>query len=215
MLRPGWRLELSAHGERRSHLRDWMSACGVLRSCLNRLSAHCELFSNPRELSDHCERRSDLHRLSAHNELRSDLRGLSAHNERCSDLSLGVTAAGSDISNAGLYSADVVAVCSAAGTTTAQPQYSRRAVRFVSSVERTVDAREAMRQTAEEERAARAEALTAGSLRDSTTAQATRTASATRVGRERVGKGPAGPTAGPHLAAQKTRCARKMPVSAL
>ena len=85
-LRPGWRRELSAHSERRSHLRDWLSACGVLRSGLNRLSAHCELRSDLRELSVHNERRSDLQRLSAHCELRSDLRRLSAQNERRSDL---------------------------------------------------------------------------------------------------------------------------------
>ena len=46
-----------------------------------------------------------------------------------------------------------------------------------------------MRQTAGKEGAARAEAPTAGSLRNSTTAQATRTARVTRGGRERVGGG--------------------------
>ena len=78
--------ELSAHGERRSYLRDWLSACGVLRSGLIRFSAYCKLPFNLKELSAHCERRSDLQRLSAHCELRSDLRELSAHNVRRSDL---------------------------------------------------------------------------------------------------------------------------------
>ena len=93
----------------------------------------------------------------------------------------------------------------------APPQYSRRAVRSVSTVELTVDAREAMRETATGERAAQADAPTVGSLRDSATAQATRTARATRGCRERVGRGPAGATAEPHSVAQATRCAREVP----
>ena len=57
-LRPGWRGELSADSERRSHLRDWLSAC-ELRSDLNRLSAHTERRSGLRKVSV-CELRSDL-----------------------------------------------------------------------------------------------------------------------------------------------------------
>ena len=96
-LRPGWRSELSADSERRSHLRDWLSACDVLRSGLNRLSAHterrsglrrvsaCELRSDLRGLSAHTERRSGLQRVSAC-DLRSDLRRMNAHTERRSGL---------------------------------------------------------------------------------------------------------------------------------
>ena len=64
------------------------------------------------------------------------------------------------------------------------------------------------------ERAARADAPTVGSLRDLTTAQATRTARATRGGRERVEREPAGATAEPHSVAQATRCAWEVPAGA-
>ena len=97
----------------------------------------------------------------------------------------------------------------------ALPLYLRRAVRSVSTVERTVDAREAMRATAMGERAAQADAPTVGSLQDSATARATRTEQATQEGRERVGRGPAGATAEPHPAAQETQCAQRVPAGAL
>ena len=71
-LRSDWHRELSADSERRSHLRDWLSACDVLRSGLNRLRAHTERRSGLRRVSA-CELRSDLRWLSAHTERRSGL----------------------------------------------------------------------------------------------------------------------------------------------
>ena len=85
-LRPGWRRELSADSERRFHLRDWLSACDVLRSGLRRVSAHTERRFGLRELCAHTERRSGLRRVSAHTERRSGLRRVSALTERRSNL---------------------------------------------------------------------------------------------------------------------------------
>ena len=97
-LRPGWRRELSAHSERRFHLRDWLSACDVLRSgmrgvsaCelrsdLNKLSANTERLFGLRSVSAHTERRSGLRCVSAHTQRRSGLRSVSAHTERRSGL---------------------------------------------------------------------------------------------------------------------------------
>ena len=71
-----------------------------------------------------------------------------------------------------------------------------------------------MRATATGEQAAQADAPTVGSLRDLTTTRATQTARATRGGRKRVGRGPAGATAKPYPAAQETRCAQRVPAGA-
>ena len=76
-LRFGWRRELNADSVRRSYLRDWLSACDVLRFGLRGVTA-CELRFDLNRLSANTKRRSGLRKFSANTKRRPDLRGMSA-----------------------------------------------------------------------------------------------------------------------------------------